>query len=161
MKLNQRTINGFEFIYNNVNCIGILSIVESDIKKTKYVIAKVYICKNQDLSNTLIIYPSWKGVSISPIITSFYEFFEITDSYNGDHFKQLKEGFISVMDPYINPMFNPNLSPNVERVATYIHVTNDPTDPNKKYCIGIKLNGLRKMESERYAPILTMKNQDF
>lgn len=144
MKSSERTFSGFEFSYNHFNCIGILSIAKSDLKVNRFAIAKIYIYKNQDLVNYLVVYPSWKDMSISPNISAFYNFFDIDTSYNGDHFKELKAGFISITDLFISPCFKSNLAPFVKRATVHTLITNDPTDPNKKYCISLKLNGVKK-----------------
>lgn len=144
MKWSERTFSGFEFRYKNFECIGILSIVESDLKKNKYAITKIYVYKNQDLDNCLVVYPSWTDMSISPNISAFYNFFEIETSYSGDHFMELKADFISDTDSFVPPNFQPNLAPVIERVSVHTLISNDPTDPNKRYCIGLKLNGIKK-----------------
>lgn len=144
MKSSERTFSGFEFRYKKFDCIGILSIVESDLETSKYGIAKIYVYKNQDLDNCLVVYPSWTDMSISPNITAFYNFFEIETSYNGDHFKELKANFMSNTDLFIPPNFQSNLAPAIERASIHTLISNDPVDPNKRYCIGLKLNGNKK-----------------
>ncbi|STD26298.1 DUF6037 family protein [Enterococcus mundtii] len=144
MRSSERTFSGFEFRYKNFDCIGILSIVESDLEISKYGIAKIYVYKNQDLNNCLVVYPSWTDMSISPNITAFYNFFEIETSYNGDHFKELKARFMSDTDSFISPNFQPDLAHAIERASIHTLISNDPNDPNKRYCIGLKLNGNKK-----------------
>ena len=57
---------------------------------------------------------------------------------------ELKADFISDTDSFVPPNFQPNLAPVIERVSVHTLISNDPTDPNKRYCIGLKLNGIKK-----------------
>lgn len=142
MKVEKRTFSGFEFRFKTSVYIGVLSITENDLKENKYAIAKIFIYKN-NLTNSLIVYPTWKDMSISPNIAAFYSFFEIDTAYNGNHFKELKKIFMSNVDSFVPSKFQHTLNRDVEELVVNTIVANDPKDPNKRYCTGIKLNGLK------------------
>lgn len=121
--------SGFEFKFKNIHCVVVLTIDEDELMKNSYAIAKLFVYKNSDLNNCLVIEPTSTNMHINSKVLDFYDFFEIDNTYTKvNNFEWLKKTFIDTIDSYIPTHFKSEIPSNVERAISETFLINNTLD---------------------------------
>lgn len=149
MKENGRTLSGFNFVYNKHDCVAVLSTAEQDLRKDREAICMLKVFKDGNLEECFECFCRTRWLNI-PNPIDLYRFFEIDRSTSKEnHFKDLIKSLLGAMEERISAKFKNTVKKDVDRAILKV-IETDPTDPNKKYCFAVKVNGLSKTGSQIY-----------
>ncbi|OFI46646.1 hypothetical protein BG262_02255 [Floricoccus penangensis] len=129
MKSYGSNFSGFEFKFKNIHCVVVLTIDEDELIINPYAIAKLFVYKNSDLNNCLVIEPTETNVHIDGKVFDFYNFFEIDNTYTKvNNFEWLKKTFIDTTDSYIPPHYESEIPSTVELAISKTFLINNTVD---------------------------------
>ncbi|MFS1134930.1 DUF6037 family protein [Enterococcus hirae] len=149
MNEHGRTLSGFNFVYNKHECVAVLSTAEQDLCKDREAICMLKVFKDGNLEECFECFCRTRWLNI-PNPIDLYRFFEIDRSTSKEnHFKDLIKSLLGAMEERIPANFKNTVKKDVDRAILKV-IETDPTDPNKKYCFAVKVNGLSKTGSQIY-----------
>ncbi|AUX11681.1 DUF6037 family protein [Latilactobacillus sakei] len=144
MKVHGFIISGFNFTFNGVEYPTVVSIAASDLSdydQQGILCAIIVVNPQNDQQHFNMIYSETNGLRAGKHNGDFYDFFGIdTNNSQENHFGRLIGSIGISMNEAISPIYTGIFPAKVKAAIRDNAANSDPENPNKKYCIGIRLN---------------------
>lgn len=141
MKRKGWTIDSFLFTYNQVNCVVLLTIYQSEVEKpSKYSVVEIEFLKVNDISKKIKAYANFYELNFFSA-TDFYRFFNIDRSRASISGRQIFIDFSKYFAQFIPVEKTVEKDNLVEKKV--ISSKLDIINPNARYCYNVRRSGKR------------------